>query len=76
MRDLWLLRVFAVLLTVTVIPGTPSAPAVVTMCARWWALTIRGDLARSRDGDREYGELKRNASGGASGSRMTRPPHP
>ena len=27
------------------IPGTPSAPAVVTGCALWWALTIRSDLA-------------------------------
>jgi hypothetical protein len=33
------------LLAVTVIPGTPSAPAAVTGCALWWALTIRGDLA-------------------------------
>ena len=33
------------LLAVTVIPGTPSAPAVVTGSFLWWALTIRGDLA-------------------------------
>ena len=33
------------LTTLTVIPGTPSAPAVVTGCALWWALTIRSDLA-------------------------------
>jgi hypothetical protein len=32
------------LLAVTVIPGTPSEPAVVTGCALWWALTIRSDL--------------------------------
>jgi len=32
-------------LTVMVIPGTPSAPAVVAGCALWWALTARGDLA-------------------------------
>jgi hypothetical protein len=30
---------------VILIPGTPSAPAVVTGCALWWALTIRSDLA-------------------------------
>jgi hypothetical protein len=30
---------------VTVIPGTPAAPAIVTGCALWWALTARGDLA-------------------------------
>ena len=29
----------------TLIPGTPSAPAVVTGCVLWWALTIRSDLA-------------------------------
>jgi hypothetical protein len=33
------------LLAVTVIPGTPSAPAVAAGCALWWALTMRGDLA-------------------------------
>jgi hypothetical protein len=33
------------LLAVTVIPGTPSEPAVVTGCVLWWALTIRSDLA-------------------------------
>jgi hypothetical protein len=32
-------------LAVTLIPGTPSAPAVAAGCALWWALTIRGDLA-------------------------------
>ena len=30
---------------VILIPGTPSAPAVVSGCALWWALTIRSDLA-------------------------------
>jgi hypothetical protein len=33
------------LLAVTVIPGTPSEPAVVTGAVLWWALTIRVDLA-------------------------------
>jgi len=33
------------LLAVAVIPGTPSEPAIVTGCALWWALTVRGDLA-------------------------------
>jgi curved DNA-binding protein CbpA len=33
------------LLAVTVIPGTPSEPAVVTGAVLWWALTIRSDLA-------------------------------
>jgi hypothetical protein len=33
------------LLAVIMIPGTPPAPAVVTGCVLWWALTIRGDLA-------------------------------
>jgi hypothetical protein len=28
-----------------VIPGTASAPAIVTGCALWWVLTGRGDLA-------------------------------
>jgi curved DNA-binding protein CbpA len=32
-------------LAALVIPGTPSAPAVVAGCALWWALTARGDLA-------------------------------
>jgi hypothetical protein len=32
-------------LAVTVIPGTPSEPAVVTGAVLWWALTIRSDLA-------------------------------
>ncbi len=33
------------LTTVTVIPGTPSAPGVVAGCALWLVLTARGDLA-------------------------------
>jgi len=33
------------LLAVALIPGTASEPALVTGCALWWALTIRGDLA-------------------------------
>jgi hypothetical protein len=33
------------LLAVALIPGTPSAPAVVTGCVLRWLLTIRSDLA-------------------------------
>ena len=33
------------LLAVTVIPGTASAPAVVTGAVLWWALTLHADLA-------------------------------
>ncbi len=32
-------------LAVTVCGGTPSAPAIITGCALWWARTARGDLA-------------------------------
>jgi hypothetical protein len=42
----------AVALTaLTVIPGTASAPAVVTGCALWLLLTARGDLAPHQDGN-------------------------
>ncbi len=32
-------------IALTLIPGTPSAPAVAAGCALWLALTARGDLA-------------------------------
>jgi curved DNA-binding protein CbpA len=32
----------------TLIPGTPSKPAVIAGAALWWALTARGDLAPPR----------------------------
>jgi len=35
----------AALAAVLLVPGTASAPAVVTGCALWWALTARADLA-------------------------------
>jgi hypothetical protein len=34
-----------VVLAVTLVPGTPSAPAVAAGCALWLALTARGDLS-------------------------------
>ena len=33
------------LLAVSIIPGNPSAPAVVAGAGLWWVLTARGDLA-------------------------------
>lgn len=33
------------MLALTVIPGTPSAPAITTGAVLWWLLTARADLA-------------------------------
>ncbi len=45
----WLVRALlaagTALVAVLLVPGTASAPAVVTGCVLWWLLTARADLA-------------------------------